>query len=167
MKINFREGNFADLEGLKDVAIKSWLTFQTSLTKENWEKLEKSLKDDHTYIDLLDKSNCILCTDAEKITGMAFLVPSGNPTEIYPADWSYIRLVSVDPDYQGKGIGRALTKKCLSLARSNGENVVALHTSELMENARHLYESLGFQIIRELDQRLGKRYWLYTMDLNK
>jgi len=96
---------------------------------------------------------------------MAFLVPSGNPTDIYRKEWSYIRFVSVDPEFTGRGIGRKLTMMCIDKARANGENIIALHTSEIMGNARHIYESLGFRVLKEIDRRLGKRYWLYTLNL--
>lgn len=94
---------------------------------------------------------------------MAFLVPSGNPTDIYQADWCYIRFVSVHPEFSGKCIGRQLTEKCIEVAKSNNEQILALHTSEMMQKARHIYESLGFAILRELEPRLGKKYCLYTL----
>lgn len=96
---------------------------------------------------------------------MAFLVPHGNPTEIYDKDWCYIRFVTVDPDFAGQGVGKKLTVDCIDTARKNNEKIISLHTSELMDKARHIYESLGFEIVREIDQRLGKRYWLYKLDL--
>lgn len=168
MNIAYRYGNIDDLKGLKDLAIKSWGKFQRELTSENWERLSGSLNDDKTYAELIEKAKCIICTcDSRKIIGMAFLVPSGNPTDIYDKDWSCIRLVSVDPDFEGQGIGRQLITKCVDLAKANGEKVIALHTSELMDKARHIYESLGFKVLREIDQRLGKRYWLYRLDLNE
>lgn len=56
---------------------------------------------------------------------------------------------------------------CIDAARKNGEKIVTLHTSEIMDKARHLYEGLGFTILKEIDKRLGKRYWLYKLDLKK
>lgn len=166
MKLTFRRGNIDDLNDLKQLAINSWGQFKTALTNENWQTLSDSLNDDKTYSDLLENSNCIVClTEESKIIGMAFLVSRGNPTEIYDKEWSYIRFVSVEPTYSGNGIGRKLTEMCIELAKSNNEKTVALHTSELMKNARHIYETLGFKILREIDQRLGKRYWLYKLDL--
>lgn len=166
MHITYRQGTINDLDELKNLAIKSWRQFQPKLTDENWLNLNSSLTDNKTYIELLDKSNCIVCTtDNNKIIGMAFLVPKGNPTDIYNKEWSYIRFVSVDPDFGGQGIGRKLTTMCIDIARQNDEKIIALHTSELMDKARHIYESLGFAILKEIDQRLGKRYWLYQLDL--
>jgi len=36
----------------------------------------------------------------------------------------------------------------------------------MMDKARHIYESLGFKILKEIVPRLGKKYWLYTLDLS-
>jgi ribosomal protein S18 acetylase RimI-like enzyme len=167
MNFIYRKGTIDDLPKLKNLAIKSWTPFKEVLTQENWNSLNKTLSDNNTFIELIDKSTCIVCTTKdENIVGMAFLVPKGNPTEIYLKEWSYIRFVSVNPEFRGNGIGRKLTTMCMGIAKENGENVIALHTSEIMESARHIYESLGFEIIREIDRRLGKRYWLYKLELN-
>ncbi len=84
---------------------------------------------------------------------------------MFKAEWSYIRLVGVDPDYRGKGIAKNLTEMCLEFAKKTKEKIIALHTSEFMDAARHIYESLGFKVLREIEPRLGKRYWLYTLEL--
>jgi ribosomal protein S18 acetylase RimI-like enzyme len=165
MKLIYRQGTIHNLIEIKDLAVKSWSQFSHQLTEENWAKLCNTLTDINTFTDLLNLANCTVCCDDKKIIGMAFLVPSGNPTAIYDRKWCYIRFITVDPDFAGQGIGRKLTTGCIDLARENGESVIALHTSELMNNARHIYESLGFKIEREIDQRLGKRFWLYKLEL--
>lgn len=167
MKTQFRPGTHFDIANLKKLAIKSWAQFESVLTNDNWLKLNSTLINDDTYIDLIERSNSFLCTDESgEIIGMAFLVPNGNPTDIYDKDWSYIRLVTVDPDYSGNGIGKKLTEMCIDKAKETNERLVALHTSEFMNAARHIYENLGFTILKELNQRLGKRYWLYTLELS-
>lgn len=168
MNITYRKGSKTDLAGLKKLAIKSWQQFEKDLTTENWKNLSNILMDDNTYSELFDTSHCIVSTtDQNEIVGMAFLVPKGNPTDIYDKEWCYIRFVSVDPDFGGHGIGKKLTALCIEIAQQHNEKVIALHTSEIMDKARHFYESLGFRILKEIDQRLGKRYWLYTLDLIK
>ena len=74
-------------------------------------------------------------------------------------------MVGVHPDFGGKGIGKMLTQMCIDFAKSSNEKVIALHTSEYMNVARHIYESLGFKQIRELEPRYGKRYWIYKLEL--
>ena len=164
--MTIRPGNIDDLEQLRTLALKSWAQFQNELTPENWQMLFNNLNNKETYTALFDNSDCIVCETADKsIIGMAFLVPSGNATEIYKAEWCIIRFLSVDPAYGGLGIGRRLTEKCIELAKSNNEQTIALHTSEMMNRARHIYERLGFTILREIEPRFGKKYWLYTYDL--
>jgi ribosomal protein S18 acetylase RimI-like enzyme len=63
------------------------------------------------------------------------------------------------------GIATALTKMCIDRARALNEKTIALHTSEMMDAARHIYEKIGFTILQEIPPRLGKKYWLYTMEL--
>lgn len=164
--MTYRQGNVSDVANLRLLALKSWGQFQNNLTPENWQKLFNSLNRKETYLELLEKSHCIVCENADKeIIGMAFLVSSGNPTDIYQPEWSYIRFVSVHPEYSGKGIGRQLTETCITIAKSNNEQTIALHTSEIMNKARHIYESLGFTVIREIEPRFEKRYWLYKLDI--
>lgn len=166
MTVVYRPGKTEDLNGLKELAIRSWAQFQSKLTPENWLNLNNSLTDEQTFAALLDHSNSFVCTNNKnKIIGMAFLIPSGNPTDIYDKEWSYIRFVTVDPDFSGQGIGKTLTAMCINAARQNNEKTIALHTSEFMDAARHIYETLGFTILKEINQRLGKRYWLYKLDL--
>jgi ribosomal protein S18 acetylase RimI-like enzyme len=164
--MTYRQGNINDLNQLNKLAIKSWQHFEQDLTAENWEKLKKNLLDDNTFITLLELSHCIVCeNDKKEIIGMGFLVPHGNPTEIFDEKCCYIRFVSVDPEFSGQGIGRKLTEMCIQFAIDNKEQSIALHTSEMMNSARHIYESLGFKILKELEPRLGKKYWLYTLDI--
>lgn len=164
--MTYRHGNTNDLEQLKQLALVSWQQYQPELTEENWQKLYNNLSSRDTYLQLLKTSTSLICENEQKqVIGMAFLVPSGNPTEIYDADWASIRFVSVHPSFGGQGIGRLLTKKCIDLAIVNNEKTIALHTSEMMHKARHIYISLGFTILREIEPRLGKKYWLYTLNL--
>jgi ribosomal protein S18 acetylase RimI-like enzyme len=162
--MTFRQGNSSDVEQLRLLGLATWKQYQSDLTPDNRQKLFSNLNRKETYVELLEQSHSIVCEDdSGAIIGMAFLVPSGNPTDIYQSDWSYIRFVSVHPEFSGKGIGRQLTEKCIEIAKSSNEHIVALHTSEMMHRARHIYESLGFTIFRELEPRLGKKYWLYTL----
>jgi ribosomal protein S18 acetylase RimI-like enzyme len=166
MPFTYRNATNSDLHALKCLAIKSWSPFKEELTAENWTKLKDTISDLKTYETLLEQSTGLVCIDNNTIIGMAFLVPKGNPTDIYLNEWSYIRFVSVDPKFGGQGIGRKLTTMCIDLAKQNGEQTIALHTSEMMHKAMHIYGSLGFKIVREIDERLGMRYLLYKLELD-
>ncbi len=153
---------------MRALAIASWSPFADELTEKHWKSLSSTIHDLKSFKKLEANAKSFVCEDNTGVlVGMAFLVSSGNPTEIYQANWSYIRFLSVHPDCARNGIGKHLSTLCIEAARSSGEQVIALHTSEMMPKAIKLYESLGFEVLREIDRRLGKRYWLYKLDLCK
>ena len=163
--MKFRIGDKNDLDQLKNLALKSWIQFKDMLTKENWNQLHKTLNDKKTYSNLLQNSECVVCeNDDNEIIGMAFLVPKGNPTDIYKENWCHLRFVSVNPEYRGNAIGEKLTRICIEMALKNNEETMALHTSEIMSSARHIYEKIGFGIFQEIEPSLGVKYWLYTLE---
>lgn len=89
--------------------------------------------------------------DGRLIGGVTFY-PPGNlhldtDTEdlTTPPDWAGIRLLGVHPDARGLGIGRQLTEECIRRARTLNASSVALHTTELMQVARAMYERMGFE----------------------
>jgi ribosomal protein S18 acetylase RimI-like enzyme len=133
------------------------------LTPDNFAILNKFLHDEKSWTELINHSYPFVCEEEGVIAGMAFLITSGNPTDIYDATWCYIRMVGVHPDYAGQGIGKKLTLLCIEKAKELKENTIALHTSEFMDAARHIYEKIGFTVLREIAPRFGKRYWLYTL----
>ncbi|CAM1374681.1 GNAT family N-acetyltransferase [Tenacibaculum xiamenense] len=166
--MNFRKANINDLESLKQLGLKSWEQFKHELTSDNWNSLYKTINNIGVYSNLLENSDCIICeSNNQEIIGMAFLVPKGNPTEIYNEEWCHLRFVSVDPNYRGNGIGKKLTELCIKVALENNEQTMALHTSEIMGSARRIYEKIGFKIVKEIEPRLGVKYWLYTLELKK
>jgi ribosomal protein S18 acetylase RimI-like enzyme len=167
-RMNYRKGNNNDLEQLRKLGVKSWTQFKDELTIDNWKSLFETISSHKSYSKLLETSECIVCeNESKEVVGMAFLVPNGNPSEIYDEKWCHLRFVSVDPNYRGNGIGKKLTELCIESAIENKEQTMALHTSEIMGSARRIYEKMGFEILKEIEPRFGVRYWLYTFELSK
>jgi ribosomal protein S18 acetylase RimI-like enzyme len=75
---------------------------------------------------------------------------SGGTASMVP-NASGIRLLGVDPKFRRSGAGRALTQACIQLAREAGHDQVILHTTQAMQIAWGLYESLGFARSGDLD----------------
>ena len=164
MKI--RQGSLKDLKQIKVLAISEWSQFKNVLTSKNWEILYNTLTDDKNYSELLKLADCfVLENEQNEIIAFTFLVPSGNPTDIYNSHQSYIRFLTVSHKYRGQNIGQTLTEKCIQKAKENSEKYIALHTSEMMNAARHIYEKLGFKRTKEIEPRLGKKYWIYQLKL--
>ncbi len=128
--------------------------------------MEQNLNNEEMLTSLLNKSTCFVARNGYQIVGMAFLLPSGNPVDVYEAEWCSIRLVAVHPDFRGRQIAKTLTKACLEQAIVSGEKIMALHTSTMMPAAVSLYESLGFKKLRNIGLRFGQPYFLYTLNLS-
>ena len=165
MEYIYRTGTPSDVKKLRQLGINSYGQFKEVLTEDNWNKLNTSLSRESFYLDLLSISTCFVCEKDEEIIGMAYLIPKGNPTELFDKDWSYIRMVGVHTGHTGNGIGKKLTQMCIDKAGESGEKIIALHTSEFMDAARHIYETLGFKKTKDLGSRLGKKYWIYQLEL--
>ncbi|WP_375563181.1 GNAT family N-acetyltransferase [Bernardetia sp. OM2101] len=121
---------------------------------------------ENIFYNLLSNSDCFVYeNEKNEIIGFAFLVSSGNPNEIYNEFQCYIRFLTVSRKYSGQNIGHKITEKCIEKAKQNGEISIALHTSEFMNAAKYIYEKIGFKITKELEPRLGKKYWLYELIL--
>jgi ribosomal protein S18 acetylase RimI-like enzyme len=162
--LTYRQGSIDDLQQLKELGILSYSEFATSLTPENWDILNRNLHNEERVAQVILASKVFVCMDNERIVGKAHLMPSGNPTDIYPADWAYIRVVGVHPEYRNLGIGKKLMLHCLDAAKANGEKTLGLHTSEIMHGARHIYENMGFKVVKDIGLIFGVQYWLYRLD---
>lgn len=163
--LSYRVGTINDVDQLQDLGRIAYGQFQDALTPDNWIIFNGNLQDKQKFIDILKIAKCFVCQDNGKIIGVAYIIPSGNPTNVFKSEWSYIRMVGVKPEYRGQGIAKMLTQMCIDFAKQNNEKTIALHTSEFMDAARHIYESIGFTILKEIPPLFGKKYWLYTLDL--
>jgi DNA-binding MarR family transcriptional regulator/GNAT superfamily N-acetyltransferase len=65
-----------------------------------------------------------------------------------------LRLLYVEPEFQGRGIGDALVSTCLQFARSVGYSRITLWTHSILEGARRIYTRHGFRIADEKDHTL-------------
>ena len=164
-KFIYREASFTDKNQLKELGIVSYGQFSNVLGPEHWATLNNFLNNEEKLAELMNMSKCFVCVYENKIIGMAHIIPSGNPWHFFKSEWSYIRMVGVDPKFGGLGIAKKLTAMCIDFAKKKNEEVIALHTSEFMDAARHIYESLGFERVEELEKRYDKRYWLYMLHL--
>src|ERR1700682_5787022 len=98
--------------------------------------------------------------------GVTFVPGADNPyAEDLRAGEVGIRMLAVDPDAQGRGVGRALSVACVERARSVDAQRVALHSTSWMSTAHRLYESLGFVRTPERDLRVSPELVLLSFVL--
>lgn len=79
--------------------------------------------------------------DGERV-GAVFVAKESDQT-------AKLRLLHVEPQARGLGIGKRLVEECIRFARQAGYQKLTLWTQSILHAARHIYQQAGFHVIRE------------------
>ena len=100
-----------------------------------------------------DRSELLVVRDGVgRVVGSVALVLAGDFGEVTTSDEeAAFRMLVVDPDAQGQGVGELLVAGCLDRARAVGKRRMVLSTDPRMTAAHRLYQRLGFSRLPERD----------------
>ena len=78
-----------------------------------------------------------------------------------------LRLLHVEPEARGLGIGKRLVEECVRFGRQAGYQKMTLWTQSILHAARHIYKQAGFHVVNEEKHHsFGKDLTAETWDLN-
>jgi ribosomal protein S18 acetylase RimI-like enzyme len=99
-----------------------------------------------------EQAELLVARDGDAVVGSVALVLAGAFGEITDSDdEAAFRMLVVDPEARGRGIGELLVHACLDRARAAGKRRMVLSTDPSMLAAHRLYERLGFTRLPERD----------------
>jgi DNA-binding MarR family transcriptional regulator/GNAT superfamily N-acetyltransferase len=77
-----------------------------------------------------------------------------------------LRLLHVEAEARGLGIGKRLVEECVRFARQAGYQKITLWTQNNLHAARHIYEQVGFRVVhQEQHHSFGKDLTAETWEL--
>ncbi|HSR11033.1 MAG TPA: GNAT family N-acetyltransferase [Thermodesulfobacteriota bacterium] len=146
-KIRIRNARPGDLEKIREVTISAFLQYASRMP-DRWEDYRQNI------VETLAEAKITELIVAEQdgvLVGSVVLYPPGSPSS---PEAPQVRLLAVVPSARGKGVGAALMRQCIRRAKKKGAEVLALHTTDLMSVAMHMYEKMGFTRAPDLDFRV-------------
>jgi GNAT superfamily N-acetyltransferase len=89
-----------------------------------------------------EKENAWIAECEGRVVGSVFVVKVSDQE-------AKLRLLYVEPEMRGTGLGRRLTQECMAFAKARGYQKLSLWTNDILHAARRIYQTSGFVLLSE------------------
>jgi ribosomal protein S18 acetylase RimI-like enzyme len=164
-KINVRDARPEELDSIAVLLKDAYQQYRDFLPPAVWQDYLENIMDLRSR---WEEAQLIVAELSGQLAGAVTLYLTTDHSEgSWPDGWAGVRLLGVDPEYRGRGIGQALMDECVRRCKKLGIKTIGLHTTELMDVAKKMYEKMGFTRIPDFDYhpRPGVTVMAYKLDL--
>jgi GNAT superfamily N-acetyltransferase len=150
-KLKIRNARSEDRDAARKITLSAFQQYAAVMPPPRWEGYRENILATLTGVALAQQ---IVAEKEGIIVGSVLLYPPGtafSTSEEGPLACPEVRLLAVAPEARGQGIGTALMQDCILRARSFGAICLNLHTTDMMQVAKRMYERMGFVRVPELD----------------
>lgn len=88
-----------------------------------------------------DRERCWIAEQAGERVGCVFLVRKTDRV-------AQLRMLLVEPQARGTGLGKRLVEECTRFARRAGYRKIVLWTNRVLSAARHIYQTAGYRFVK-------------------
>ncbi|MBA5690028.1 GNAT family N-acetyltransferase [Rugamonas apoptosis] len=163
MNISFRKYAQNDKLAVDQVVRDAWI--ELASVTPGWDQLAPrlgALTENASYTEIV-----VAELDGEIVGAVGYVGPHRPKPDFFAPEWPMVRFMSVVPKARGHGVGQALLNECIRRAERDNTELIALHTTPVMEAAQYLYRRAGFEVIRHLPDMYGVPYVLMTKELRR
>ncbi|MFT3934795.1 MAG: GNAT family N-acetyltransferase [Chitinophagaceae bacterium] len=171
MELMIRYANTADAESIALLSRKTFYdTFAAVNSKEDMDKfMNETFSMDVLKKEVQEPSNIFITAFmGDELVGYAKMIESENPPQLRNVSSIEISRLYAAQHIIGKGIGKALMEKCISVGIEKNKSVIWLGVWEHNQRAISFYTKFGYQKFGEHPFILGNDVqtdWLMKKDL--
>jgi len=152
-----------DHPAIAALAIASYQEYAPRLQPDHWDAMRRSISN---VPERAKTTQFLVVRDlGAVVASVGYCPPGAADPAMFPPDMPAIMLLAVHPTARRRGLAKLLIAACIDRARRDQAASIGLFTSDIMESAVRLYESLGFQLDGEVPSHYGVRRVRYVLPL--
>jgi len=135
-----RDAQQAELDDVAALMVAAYREYAPLMPPAAWRAYARDIE---AVRGRLGHSRLIVCHASGGLAGAVTFYPPGSGPW-WPREWAGFRLLAVDPERRGEGVGRALVAETIVRAGAVAAPALGIHSTPWMTAAVALYRSLGF-----------------------